>query len=127
SHGSQVDNQTWFDATLKAKNSNNDDTWLLYKNKSNLLKKECYKVHWEYLNRLANNLFNDRNEQKLFWNYLRLKNNGTNDLIILQLHNGDILTNESNITESMDEYFALVFTKEYSSNFPLFNQNYQRH
>lgn len=91
------------------------------------MKKECNKVHWEYLNRLANNLFNDRNEQKLFWNYLRLKNNGTNDLIILQLHNGDILTNESNITESMDEYFPLVFTKEYSYNFPLFNQKYQRH
>ena len=45
-----------------------------------------------------------------------------NGLIVLQLDNGDILTNEGDIAESMNEYFASVFTNENLGNFPLFDQ-----
>ena len=53
---------------------------------------------------------------------MRSRRKGTNDLIVLKLDNGDILTNESDIAESMNEYFASIFTNENLSHFPLFDQ-----
>ena len=105
----------------KAKNSNNDESWSTYKKASNLLKKECNKARWEYLNKLANNM-HDNNEHKLFWNYVQSRRKGSNDLIVIKLDNSNVLTNQSDISESMNEYFASVFTRENFDNFPSFDQ-----
>ena len=88
---------------------------------SNLLKKECNKARWEYLNKLANDM-HDNNEHKLFWNYVQSRRKGSNDLIVIKLDNGNVLTNESDISESMNEYFASVFTTENFDNFPSLDQ-----
>ena len=86
----------------RAKHSDNDELWSTYKKASNLLKKECNKARWEYLNNLANNL-HDRSEHKLFWNYVQSRRKGSNVLIVIKLDNGNMLTNESDIAECMNE------------------------
>ena len=44
----------------KAKISNNDESWSTYKKASNLLKKECNKARWEYLDKFANDMNDNR-------------------------------------------------------------------
>ena len=60
---------------------------------------------------MANDM-HDNNEHKPFWNYVQSRRKGSNDLIIIKLDNGNVLTNESDISESMNEYSASVFTRE---------------
>ena len=79
------------------------------------------KARWEYLNKLANDMHDD-SEHKLFWNYLFSRRKGSNDLIDIRLDSGNVLTNEGDIAECMNEYFASVFTAENFDNFPSFDQ-----
>ena len=85
-----------------------------------LLKKACNEARWEYLNNLADNM-HDKGEHKLFWNYVKSKCKGSNDLIVIKLDNGDTLTNKADIAECMNEYFASVFTTENLESLPSFN------
>ena len=64
----------------------------------------------------------DSSEHKLFWNYVQSRRKGSNDLIVIKLDNGNVLTNEDDIAECMNEYFASVFTAESFVNFPSFDQ-----
>ena len=104
----------------RAKLRNCDESWLTYKKVNNLLKKACNEARWEYLNNLANNM-HDKGEHKLFWNYVKSRRKGSNDLIVIKLDNGDTLTNEADIVEYMNEYFASVFTTENLESFPSFD------
>ena len=87
----------------KAKIRNNDESWSTYKKASNLLKKKCNKARWEYLDKLANDM-HDKSVHKLSWNYVQSRRKGSNDLIVIKLHNGNVLTNEDDIAECMNEY-----------------------
>ena len=61
----------------------------------------------------------DNSEHKLFWNYVQSRRKGSNDLIFIKMDNGNVLTNEGDIAECMNEYFASVFTAD---SFPSFDQ-----
>ena len=64
----------------------------------------------------------ESSEHKLFWNYVQSRRKGSNDLIVIKLDNGNVLTNKGDIAECMNEYFASVFTAENFVNFPSFDQ-----
>ena len=50
-------------------------------------------ARWQYLDKLANNV-HDSSEHKLFWNYVQSRRKGSNDLIVIKLDNGNVLTNK---------------------------------
>ena len=60
-------------------------------------------------------------ESKIFWNYVRSKRKSTNDLVALKLENGHVITNDDEITDSTNKYFASVFTSENLNNIPSFD------
>ena len=64
----------------------------------------------------------DNKECKLFWNYVNSKRKGSNDLAVFKLDNGSTLTDEREISECMNEFFASVFTRENLENIPSFEQ-----
>lgn len=103
----------------RAKSQNCDELWAKYKKVNDLLKKVCNEAHWEYLNKLVINM-HDKDEHKLFWNFVKSKRKVSNDLIVIKLDNGDTLTNEADIAESMIEYFASVLATENLEDFPSF-------
>ena len=70
---------------------------------------------------LASNM-HDNKECKLFWNYVNSKRKGSNDLTVIKLDNGSTLTDEREISECMNEFFAPVFTRENLENIPSFEQ-----
>ena len=53
---------------------------------------------------------------------MQSKRKGSNDLIVIKLDNGNVLTNKDDIAECMNEYFVSVFTAENFVNFPSFDQ-----
>ena len=105
----------------RAKASDNADLWSKYKNVNNMLKKKCNTARWEYLKDLASNM-HDNKECKLFWNYVNSKRKGSNDLTVIKMDNGSTLTDEREISECMNEFFASVFTRESLENIPSFEQ-----
>ena len=64
----------------------------------------------------------DNKECKLFWNYVNSKRKGSNDLTVIKMDNGSTLTDEREISECMNEFFASVFTRENLENIPSFEQ-----
>ena len=105
----------------KAKSSDNTALWSKCKKMNNMLKKKCNEARWEYLKDLASNV-HDKEEHKLFWNYVNSKRKGSNDLTVIKLDNGSILTDECNISERLNKFFASVFTRENLENIPSFEQ-----
>lgn len=105
----------------KAKASDNADLWSKYKNVNNMLKKKCNTARWEYLKDLTSNM-HDNKECKLFWYYVNLKRKGSNDLTVIKMDNGSTLTDEREISECMNEFFASVFTRENLENISSFEQ-----
>ena len=53
---------------------------------------------------------------------MQSRRKGSNDLIVIKMDNGNVLTNEGDIAKCMNEYFASVFTAEDFDNFPSFDQ-----
>ena len=47
---------------------------------------------------------------------------GSNDLTVIKMDNGSTLTDEREISECMNEFFASVFTRENLENIPSFEQ-----
>jgi hypothetical protein len=105
----------------KAKARDDANLWSKYKSINNMLKRKCNKARWDYLKDLANNM-HDKKEHKLFWNYVNSKRGGSNDLTVIKLDNGNMLTDESDISECMNKFFASVFTHENTENIPTFAQ-----
>ena len=105
----------------EAKASDNVDLWSKYKKVNNMLKTKCNTARWEYLKDLASNM-HDNKECKLFWNYVNSKRKGSNDLTVIKMDNGSTLTDEREISECMNEFFASVFTRENLENIPSFEQ-----
>ena len=72
-----------------------------------MLKKKCNTARWKYLKDLASNM-HDNKECKLFWNYVNSKRKRSNDLTVIKMDNGSTLTDEREISECMNEFFASV-------------------
>ena len=58
------------------------------------------------------------NNAKPFWNYIKSKRKGTNDLVLLK-EDGKEITDDESIAQEMKLYFSSVFTQE-QSNLPEF-------
>lgn len=64
----------------------------------------------------------DKKDHKLFWNYVNSKHKGSNDLTVIKLDDESTLTDEGDISECMNKFFASVFTRENLENIPSFAQ-----
>ena len=83
-------------------------------------KKACNQAQWKYLEQLSVKTANE-GDSKLFWNYVRSRRNGTNNLVTLKVDT-DALTDHKDIADSFNRYFASVFTSENLTHFPNFPQ-----
>ena len=66
----------------RAKVSNSDNLWTRYRNLNNRTKRACNQARWKYLEQLSVKTANE-GDSKLFWNYVRSRRNGTNNLVII--------------------------------------------
>ena len=66
---------------------------------------------------MANDMHHN-SEHSSFFNYMQSRRKGSNDLIVIKMDNGNVLTNERDIAEQTNECFASVFTAENFDNFP---------
>ena len=80
------------------------------------VKKLFNTARWSYIKKLALDL-QENDNPKPFWNFVKSKRRGTNNLISVKV-DGSVLTEDSSIAESMNSYFSLVFTTEDYVNFP---------
>ena len=103
----------------KAKRLNRNDLNSGYKNLNNLVKKKCNEARWRYLDKLANDL-NNKDNKKLFWNYVASKRKGTNDLISLKADGNKVITSDLGIAQEMNDYFSSMFTDEDLQSLPSF-------
>ena len=78
------------------------------------VKKLCNTARWSYIKKLALDL---QDNPKPFWNFVKSKKRGTNNLISLNV-DGSVLTDDSSVAENMNSYFSSVFTTEDYVNFP---------
>ena len=102
----------------KAKKSERDETWTAYRAPNNSLKKKCNSAKWQHLKELTEKLKTDNNA-KPFWNYVKSKRKGTNDLVLLK-EDGKEITDDESIAQEMNLYFSSVFTQE-QTNLPEFS------
>ncbi|CAB4027117.1 Hypothetical predicted protein [Paramuricea clavata] len=68
----------------KAKRSQNESTWIRYRQMNNNLKRKCNEARWRYITDLAQDL-TDNDNPKPFWNFVKSKCKGTNKLISLKV------------------------------------------
>ena len=100
----------------RARRSNTTATWEKYRQLNNSVKKLCNAARWSYIKKLALDL-QENDNPKPFWNFVKSKKRGTNNLISLNV-DGSVLTDDSSIAESMNSYFSSVFTTDDFVNFP---------
>lgn len=100
----------------RAHRSNTTATWEKYRRLNNSVKKLCNTARWSYIKKLALDL-QENDNPKPFWNFVKSKRRGTNNLISLKV-DGSVLTDDSSIAESMSSYFSSVFTTKDYVNFP---------
>ncbi|CAB4006244.1 Hypothetical predicted protein [Paramuricea clavata] len=79
----------------KAKQRQNESTWIRYRQMNNNLKRKYNEARWRYITDLAQDL-TDNNNPKPFWNSVKSKCKGTNKLISLKV-------GESVFTDDQDE------------------------
>ena len=91
---------------------------------SNSVKRLCNTARWTYIQKLALDLQESENP-KPFWNFVKSKRRGTNDLVSLNV-NESVLTDDLSIAQSMNSYFSSVFTAEDYANFPTLNRHVER-
>ncbi len=70
-----------------------------------------------YISNLAKDLIENENP-KPFWNFVKSKRKGTNNLISLKVGNS-VLTNDKCIADSTNSYFSFVFTVGNLGNLPV--------
>ena len=106
----------------RAKASNSDNLWTRYRNLNNRTKKACNHPLWEYLEQLSVKTASE-GDSKLFWNYVRSRWNGTNNLVTLKVDTDTLqLTDHKDIADSFNCCFGSVFTSENLTHFPNFPQ-----
>ena len=88
----------------RAKASNSDNLWTRYQNLNNRTKKACNQARLEYLEQLSFKTANEGNS-KFFWNYVRSRRNGTNNLVTLKVDT-DTLTVHKDIADSFIDSFS---------------------
>ncbi|CAB3990767.1 Hypothetical predicted protein [Paramuricea clavata] len=101
----------------KAKRSQNESTWIRYRQMNNNLKRKCNEARWRYITDLAQDLTNNNNP-KPFWNFVKSKCKGTNKLISLKVGES-VFTDDQVIADSMNSYFSSIFTVENYDNIPV--------
>jgi hypothetical protein len=97
----------------KAKRSQNETTWIRYRQMNNNLNE----ARWRYITDLAQDL-TDNNNPKPFWNFVKSKCKGTNKLISLKVGES-VLIDDQGIADSINSYFSSVFTVENYDNIPV--------
>lgn len=100
----------------KARKSANPVLWEKYRNLNNAVKRECNQARWTYIINMASEL-DFSGDSKPFWNYVKRKRNGTNNLVSLNVGD-EVLTDDSSIASSLNSYFSSVFTTEDLANMP---------
>ena len=101
----------------RARGSNKTAIWVKYHHLKNSIKRLCNTARWLYIRKLAVDLQENENP-KPFWNFVKSKRRGTNNLISLNV-DGSVLTDDSSIAQSMNSYFLSVFTTKDYVNFPI--------
>ena len=99
-----------------ARRSNKAAIWEKYRRLNNSVKSLCKTAQWAYINKLASDLKENENP-KPFWNFIKSKRRGTNNLVSLKIDNA-VVTDDLCIAQCMDFYFSSVFTVEDYGNFP---------
>ena len=69
--------------------------------------KKCNEARWKYISELAQKL-KENEDPKPFWNYVKSKRKGTNNLVSLKLGQTTI-TDDYSIACSMNSYFSLQY------------------
>lgn len=100
----------------RARRKNNSTIWEKYRQLNNSVKRLCNTARWSYIKKLALDLQENENP-KPFWNFVKSKRRGTNNLISISV-DGCALTDDFSIAQSMNSYFSSVFTTEDYANFP---------
>ena len=100
----------------KARKSANPVLWEKYRKLNNAVKRGCNQARWTYINNMASEL-DFSGDSKPFWNYVKRKRNGTNNLVSLNVGD-EVLTDDSSIASSLNSYFSSVFTTEDLANMP---------
>ena len=77
----------------RARRSNTTATWEKYRRLNNSVKKLCNTARWSYIKKLALDL-QENDNPKPFWNFVKSKRRGTNNLISLKV-DGSVLTDDS--------------------------------
>ena len=108
----------------KARRSNKSTVWEKYRQLNNSVKRLCNTARWTYIQKLALDLQESENT-KPFWNFVKSKRRGTNDLVSLNV-NESVLTDDLSIAQSMNSYFSAVFTVEDYDNLPTLNRHVER-
>ena len=67
----------------RAKKSNREDHWVIYRTLNNNLKKKYNSAKWNHFKDLAADKLTTENNSKPFWNYIKSLRKGTNDLVFL--------------------------------------------
>ena len=92
----------------KARRINKTVIWEMYRQLNNYIKRLCNSARWTYIKKLATDL-QENDNPKPFWNFVKTKRRGTNDLVALKVDNS-VLTDDLSIARSMNSYFSSVFT-----------------
>ena len=100
----------------RARRSNKTAIWEKYRQLTNSVKRLCNTTRWSCINKLALDLQENENP-KPFWNFVKSKRRGTNNLISLKVDRY-VLTDDTSIAQSMNSHFSSVFATEDYVNFP---------
>ena len=104
----------------KAYRINKTVIWEKYRQLNNSIQIPCNLARWTYIKKLAFDL-QENDNPKPFWNFVKSKRRGTNDLVSLKVDD-PVLTDDLSIARSMKSYFSSVFTNEDYENFPVFDR-----
>ena len=94
----------------RAKKSNREDHWVIYRTLNNNLKKKCTSAKWSHFKDLADKLTTE-NSSKPFWNYIKSLRKGTDDLVFLKERGAEIASDQE-IAQHINAYFSSVLTHE---------------
>ena len=99
----------------RARRSNKTTVWEKYRRLNNSVRSLCNTARWVYIEKLASDLKENENP-KPFWNFLKSKKRGTNNIVSLKIDN--VVTDDLCIARCLSFYFSSVFTVEDYGNFP---------
>ena len=89
----------------RARRSNKTAIWEKYHHLKNSIKRLCNTARWLYIRKLAVDLQENKNP-KPFWNFVKSKRRGTNNLISLNV-DGSVLTDDSSYCSKYELIFLV--------------------